>query len=115
MGRAFWNDLHKHDPAAERWHVFRRILAERLAKRAFRAASSASLRDILIVGLDLGAVNVPDGVADEVDAFDLSALPDSEWPPDITVLVSELVAIKQNIGDVDGVVDWNYSGHASGW
>jgi hypothetical protein len=105
MGRAFWNALHKHDPAAERWHVFRRILAERLAKRAFRAASSASLRDILIVGLDLGAVNVPDGVADEVDAFDLSALPDSEWPPDITVLVSELVAIKQNIGDVDGVVD----------
>ena len=75
MGRAFWNALHKHDPAAERWHVFRRILAERLAKRAFRAASSASLRGILIVGLDLGAVNVPDGVADEVDAFDLTPCP----------------------------------------
>ena len=63
------------------------------AKRAFRAASSASLRDTLTVWLDLGAVNVPDGVTDDVDEFDLSALPDSEWPPDITVLVSELVVV----------------------
>jgi hypothetical protein len=44
-------------------------------------------------------------MTDDEDAFDLSTLPESEWPRDIAILVSELVAIKQHVGEIDGVVE----------
>jgi hypothetical protein len=108
VGRAFLQALQEYDADANQyhWHVFRRVLAERRGKRVFRVASSVSLGDIIAVGRALGVPAVlGSDMTDDEDAFDLSTLPESEWPRDIAILVSELVAIKQHVGEIDGVVE----------
>ena len=90
--------------------MFRRVLAEKLDKNVFRAATGVSQEDITFIAAALGVVDLGDAGLEFASRHDVRALPQDEWPLDLTLLASELLAIKTMSRDDHEIVDAGASG-----
>ena len=64
--------------------MFRRVLAEKFDKNVFRAATGVSQEDITFIAAALGVVDLGDAGLEFASRHDVRALPQGEWPLDLT-------------------------------
>jgi len=79
-------DASGHGGEISLWNVLRRVVAERLDKNAYRAASSLTMIEIAMAGAFLGVLDLGDLDAQDVTREDLEGLDEESWSDDLVQL-----------------------------
>ena len=83
-----------HHPEASPWNLLRRTVAERLDKKAYRAASALTMMEVAMAAASLNVVDLGDVDSKEVTRDELQDREQEEWSADLVQLAEEIYTIK---------------------